>query len=352
MGINQKEIAERAEVSQSTVSLVLNNDPRITKETRKSVLKVIEELDYRPDSSARSLAGKRTGNIGFILCDVIISNPFFFKMLHGVDQEVSRQNRKLLYTGAEEFLTEKSRFPLMLKEKILDGAIVSGKVSLEFVNILKDRKIPRVVLGNHELEDVDIISADVRTGSFDAVSYLISLGHTRIGFMTGSLEYFYHRELLESYRLAHEKAGLDCDEELIRENIEEDAGIMVERMFKIKEPPTAIFAVNDIIAVNAMEALKERGFKIPDDISIIGIHDIDIASYTTPRLTTVKMFHELMAEAAVKRLMEIIDTGSQKPVRKTIRTELVIRDSCAYVNYCGKNIAACQKYTEKEVNLR
>jgi len=328
---NQKQIAERLGLSQATVSMVLNDDPRISKDTRERVFEVIEELDYRPDGIARSFVNKKTGNIGFILCDRMISSPSYFRMIHGVDRSVSRQGRKLLFTSAREFIAEKSKFPLILKEKILDGAIVSGKVSSEFVVILKNRGIPTVLLGSYDIENVDIVTPDSKKGAFEAVSYLISLGHRRIGFIAGSFSLTVHREQLDGYKKAYEEAGFNYDKSFIQENAEENATNMVEQMLKIPEQPTAIFAANDMIAINVMEILRGKGLSIPEDMSIVGSGDIEIASHTTPRLTTVRIFDEKMAELAVKRLVEIIDGGSQNPVRKTVGIELIIRESCGFI---------------------
>ncbi len=327
--VTQKEVARRLGLSQSTVSMVLNDDPRVAKETSSRVLGMMEELDYRPDAIARSFMSEETGIVGFILCDVMVSRPVYGRMLEGVDQAVRRGGGKLLFSSAQEYLSEKREFPSILKERVLDGAIVSGKVSREFVDVLRSRRLPLVLLGTYDIEDADTVTADNRKGAFDAVSYLVSLGHSRIAFIADTMEYPAHRERSEGYRMALEKAGLDREGFLLLGK-EEGAAPTVDRILDIGRDgrPTAMLACNDMVAMTAMEQLKERGQSVPDDMSIVGFDDDRIGSHVTPRLTTVRVFEERLGERAAGRLAEVIGGGSEAPVREVMDTELIIRESC------------------------
>lgn len=326
---DQKRIAELARVSQSTVSRVLNNSPLIKEEVRNRVITVIEELDYHPDGIARSFVGEKTMNLGFILCDRTLSHPFYFRLLEGIENEVKAHGYKLFFSTTQEFLRHKLDFPQVLKEKLADGVILSGKIDEGLLHILRERDVPFVLAGNYNFDGVNKIAWDATKGACEAISYLIELGHRNIGFISGPLRYQINLELLKGYKLALQEIGIGYNEDFVQNDEKEDVAKLVTNLLNLPTVPTAIFAVNDMMAIKAIEQLEENGIKVPEDISIVGCGDIELSSHVTPSLTTIKIFLEEMGKMAVKKLMEYISGNDNLPHTTIVSHELVVRESCA-----------------------
>lgn len=326
---DQKRVAELARVSQSTISRVLNNSPLIKEEVRNRVMKVMDELDYHPDGIARSFVGEKTMNLGFILCDRTLSHPFYFRLLEGIEKEVKAHGYKLFFSTAQEFLSHKMHLPDTLKEKLTDGIILSGKIDEKLLHILRERNIPFILAGNYNFEGVNKVSWDATKGAHEGVRCLIELGHRNIGFISGPLAYQVNLELLKGYELALQETGIGYNEDFIQSDEQEDVAKLIAKLFALPTVPTAIFAVNDMMAIKAMEQLKEKGIKIPEDISIVGCGDIELSSHVTPSLTTIRIFLEDLGKMAVKKIMECIYGNDNLPHTTIVPHELVVRESCA-----------------------
>ncbi len=333
-----KDVAKRAGVSVSTVSLVLNNKGPVSAETRRRVLDAIEELQYHPRRFARTMASKRTGNLGFILTADHFSRaePFYTKIFLGSEFEARHYDYYLLLTTVEKRGRGGSRLPRFLLERNVDAVIFAGRVPTPLVERVHEMGLP-LILVDYCLEgkNYSCLMMDNVGGVREAVEHLASHGHERIAFIGGEISHPSIRGRLEGYRQGLQQAGIEPDPRL--ERTEEphcsvDGGYRAtERLLSEGINFTAVVAANDAIAFGVMRALKQSGRKIPDDVALIGFDDIDAASQVDPTLSTVRVHKEEMGALAVRRIVEMIGRPSSAVDRTIVPTELVIRESC-----CGR----------------
>ncbi len=334
MAVTIKDVARRAGVSTATVSLVLNNHPAISEPTRKRVLKAIEELGYHPRASARTLASKKTGNIGFILTEDHFSRsePFYTKIFLGTEFEARDRNYYVLLTTIPRDFNERWHAPRFLLERNVDAVILAGKVPESLVKYILRFKLPLVLvdywLPNYDLSAVLI---DNINGARQAVSHLIDRGHRRIAFIGGDLSHPSISERLHGYRQALEERGLPVDPELIvtdRQNTgfddgEAAMGCLLDRGIAF----TAFFACNDAMAIGAMRKLREKGIRIPDQVAAAAFDNTEASMLVTPPLTTVDVDKVELGAAALRSVAEILETKRVKSHKILIPTKLVIRES-------------------------
>ncbi len=321
------DVAKLAGVSRSTVSFVLNNTPgiKISEETRKRVLEAVKILDYKPNAIARSLAKQKTEAIAFFVLD--IANPVFPNMARGIE-DVARHNRYiLLLCNTDGKSLRELRYMNIMLERRVDGIIVGALSNEEISRIAQKKNIPMVILEHPRLLEHDVVYADNVKGSYDAIMHLIELGHTRIAHVTINPESIIVQERIEGYKKALQDAGIPFDSDLLKifyDKVDEE--LAVNELLSLSNPPTAIFAFSDFIAIQIMKNLNKRGYRIPQDISIIGFDDT-LADLTIPSLTTVSQpFYEMGAKAA-EILIERIKNPNLPIQHIKLPTKLVIRES-------------------------
>ncbi len=328
-----KDVAKQAGLSLSTVSLVINKSGHVSKATRKRVLDVIDKLGYHPSHSARRLASKTSGNIGFILTEDHFSQaePFYTKIFLGTEFEARNHNYYILLTTVDNHFKKNGNTPRFLLERNVDGVIIAGKISDKLVDYIQELGIP-VVLVDYELKRQRFSSVliDNRRGAAEAVRHLTQCGHKNIAFVGGDIEhpsiaerYEGFKEVLAEYGITPDKNRIDVDEEDTRVVNGYNA---MQRILKHGRP-SAVFAANDAMAIGCMQYLKQSGVKIPADVAVVGFDDIDISSHTEPRLTTVRVFKEEMGKIAVQRMVEIIKSKTQVMAASYVHVELVRRES-------------------------
>ncbi|MCK9554270.1 GntR family transcriptional regulator [bacterium] len=258
-------------------------------------------------------------------------NPYYSRILGGIESEAGKKGYGVLLTSlGEEYFFGDNKIHDLLDSRKIDGIIFAGEVSNDFIISQFEKGIPCVVI-DRDIKGKNITSVrpDNPGGSYNAIKYLIEMGHKRIGFIRGSLNDKTVQERYEGYVNALKEAGIPMDERYVVEGhftVEQGytcAGILLD----VKPMPTAIFAINDRAAVGAIKAVSEKGLKVGKDISIIGFDDIDIAAHTNPPLTTIRIFKEEMGITAVSLLINQIENPSFTPLKSVIPTELVIRDS-------------------------
>lgn len=331
MNVTTKTIAKLAGISERSVYRALKNKPEIKKETKKKVLKLAKDYDYRPDAIARSLVMQKTQTIGLFLPDIATS--FYAEITAGIE-EILAQNGYTLILGKSNFNPKKEISYLKLfQERKVDGMIlaaISRETLKELILIEKNKKIPIVLVDVHsDGKDVDSVKVDNKKGAGLAMNYLFSLGHRRIAFISDKIV---TRERKIGYENALKKYHLPLNENLIIESsfISEDAGYQgVKQLLQLSNSPTAIFCARDLIAAGAISALVESGLKVPEDISVIGFDDINLAKFLNPPLTTIAQPKEKIGRIAAKRLLEKIRSkGQEKVIKKILSPKLVIRSSC------------------------
>lgn len=329
-----KDVAKKAGVAPSTVSLVLNNKPWVSEKTRKKVMKAIRELNYHPNSTARGLATSRTGNIGFVLDDFFcsIAEPFYSRMLLGAEFESRNHNFFLLLSSIESRFRKGMQMPRMFAEKKVDGVILAGKMSKAFLTTIMEEKLPYILLDYYLEENApNYVGIDNYNGALEAIRYLIKLGHRKIGFVGAYNAHPSFKERLKAYKDALEEANIPYHPEYVmnkpKDVPENDAYSITKAHLQHAPIPTAIFTGNDFTAIGVIKALRELGLKIPHDVSIMGFDDSEYAMHTEPRLTTISVPKEEMGAIAVKELIDLIEgrVPEHKPSR--VKTTLIVRDT-------------------------
>jgi DNA-binding LacI/PurR family transcriptional regulator len=323
------DVARLAGVSRSTVSFVLNNTPgiKISEETRRRVLEAVKILDYKPNAIARSLAKQKTEAIAFFVLD--IANPVFPNMARGIEDVARHNGYTLLLCNTDGKSLRELRYMNLMLERRVDGVIVGALSNEEVSRLARKKNMPLVILEHPRLPEHDVVYADNIQGSYEAVKYLIELGHTRIAHITINPESIIVRERIEGYKKALEDAKIPFDENLLKifyDQVNEETAI--NELFSLPNPPTAIFAFSDFMAIQIMKILIKRGIRIPQDISIVGFDDT-LANLTIPELTTVSQpFYEMGVKAA-EVLIERLKNPDLPIQHIKLPTKLVIRDSTA-----------------------
>lgn len=331
-----KDVAKKAGLSLSTVSLVINNKANVSDETRAKVKKVISELYYHPQRSGRSLASKLSGNIGFILTEDHFSKsePFYTRIFLGTEIEARKNNYYVLLTTVGFTVKDTKEIPRFLLESNVDGVIIAGKIGQSWIEYIRERHLPLVLVDYEKKEKgVSTVLIDNVAGAKLAVSHLSGGGHNKIGFIGGDLEHPSIAERYAGFRLAVNSLNMPLSENWISIN-EPDTQLVngyraAKKIFLQRtDLPTALFVANDAMAVGCMRYLKEIGKRVPEDVAVVGFDNVEMGFLSEPRLTTVNVHREEIGSIAVQRIVEMIK-GKTELVTKTITpVELVVRESC------------------------
>jgi|SRR3990170_7506008 len=326
-----RDVAERANVSTTTVSHVINGTRRVSEDLRLRVHQAMQELGYRPNILARSLRVKRTHTIGLVIPDS--ANPFFAETARGMEDASFELGFSTILCNTDGDLEKELTYTEVLSEKQVDGIVfVAAGMSTEHVRALQARRIPLVVV-DRDVPGVqaDMVLTDNERGGWLATRHLLDLNHRRIGCITGPSEVTPSAERCAGYRRALREADIPFDEQLaVRGDFRYESGYQATRwLLALPDPPTAIFANNDMMAIGAIRAAAEHGLHIPTQLSIVGFDDVELASYVVPPLTTVSQPKYQMGATAAKLLVERIHDYDAPTRRVLLRTELAVRDSTA-----------------------
>lgn len=328
-----KDVARRAGVAVSTVSLVINRKGKVSAETRERVLRAVAELNYHPQRSARGLVTQRSGNLGFILTDDHFSRaePFYTKVFLGTEFEARSHDYYILLTTVRQQFRREG-VPRFLLERDVDGVIFAGKVPSRLVEYVKEKGLPIVLVDYYPPRgDYSCVLIDNVGGAQLAVSHLVHKGHRRIAFIGGDLEHPSIRDRFIGYREALTQAGIEVFDSLVVTDqpytATSDGYEAAKELLHRGQPFTALFAANDAMAVGALRLMQERGLKVPDDVAIVGFDDVEAAITTRPALTTVRVPKEELGAIAVRRMVEQINHNDRAISRTIVPTTLVLRDS-------------------------
>lgn len=335
MGVTIKDVAKASEVSPSTVSRVISDNPRISDETKIKVRKAMDALGYYPNAIARSLTNQMTHTLGILIprsTDEIFKNPFFPELLRGIGH-VAQENEYhlLLPTGTNED-DEIEKIKRFVFEKRVDGIIaLTSKKDDKFVDTLIKSKFPFVVIGMpyKHAEKVFWVDNDNLLISKNITKYLVEKGNEKIAMLCGSFDYVvtYHR--VEGYKSALSEGNMAINKDyIISSDFSEESGYeAAKKLLALENPPTAIITSDDLIAFGAMKAIKEMGLRIPEDIEVTGFNNAPLSNYTNPKLTTVDInAYSLGCNAAEALLIKI--SGEEIEENKIIvPAEIIIRES-------------------------
>lgn len=335
----QFDVARRAGVSRSTVSFVLNDETGdkapISEETRQRVLDAINELGYVPDARARALRSGDTKTIGLIIPDV--RNPHFWEIAEGVEQEARNAGYHLLvsnialrYEYANDVFTD-------LVHRRIDGLILMGSftVASEKAEASLERyfqqRLPIVELSDHYSVhyEVDRVSSNYYAATMEAMSYLLQLNHRRIGLLFGTDTPELAEDRFKAYKESLQAANIPTEDELIIQSgpTIEDGYQAMSQFLELAERPTAIIAINDLLAMGAIRAISDAGLQIPKDISLVGYDDIAMAKYMVPRLTTVSKDVTTLGRSAVQLLISRLQEPDRAYQIEESFPQFIIRES-------------------------
>lgn len=327
--ITIKDIARQAGVSPSTVSRVLNSTKPVAVDKRALVLAAVEELQYRPNEMARGLARGRSMTVGVVVQD--IGSPFFAWIVSGIEQGLDRAGYRPMLTTTHwrtDNESDEVRSLQMVLERQGDGVIVVGShIPDEQLRAVAEQ-VPMVVVARRvQGLEPQCVFIDNRDAAYRATRYLIGLGHTRIAHIRGTAGHPDANEREAGYWLALTEAGLPVNERLIVDaQFTEQSGLAgVEKLLARGEQFTAIFAANDQSAYGVMLGLFNHGYRIPNDVSVIGFDDQFLSAYTLPPLTTVHQPSLEMGKVATEGLLRMIN--NQAPRLPRFPGELIIRKS-------------------------
>lgn len=334
--VTSQQVAERANVSRTTVSLVLNNvaTAHISDETRRRVLKAARELNYVPDVSARALASGRSNNIGLILFHPhthIFVDSYIPSIIAGLSQVAQEHHFRILIQTIEDVSEPNTYIDLMRGGEIAGMVLSNPRVDDTEITALAAIKFPIVSL-DYLNPTVCAVSADDLGGVRKAVSHLATLGHERIACITYAPIAANNQvaQRLDAYRNVLRQFELLYDEALVRYgNRDAESGYEAMQSLLTVDPlPTALFAMNDVMAIGAMAAIQEYGLHVPDDIAIVGFDNILLSRYTNPPLTTINKHNVEHGRLAGEMLIELINERTPAKQQISLDTALIIRDSC------------------------
>lgn len=332
MKLTIQDVAQKAGVSKTTVSRILNgNYAQTSEETTRKVLETIRELDYRPNALAQGLKSMRTRVIGIMLSN--LQNPFWMRVLEGVEDTCRSSQYHLMISNSNESADLEEEHVRGYQMRKVDGILVNPTMQNRSVfESLQDTEFPMVVL-NRRLDKAGFhsIQMDNELGASLAVEHLVRLGRTRIAaFVYNNSRVSTWTDRIRGYRKAMERHGFGPDRISVVETEQDGASVKEKTMALCRvNPPDAILSTNNMMTLDILEGIKESGLRIPQDIALIGYDETAWARHLEPPLTTVSQPAYEMGKLAAETLIKLIE-GNRKPRAKTImlRPELVVRRSC------------------------
>jgi LacI family transcriptional regulator len=340
------EIAEKSGVSVSTVSRVLNNSPSVSREKRERIQKIIDEHNYTPSIFARGMVNYKTKNIGVILPD--ITNPYFASLFLQVESfALKNMYATILFNTMfsrnplkyETPLTEEDYFKIIL-EKQVDGVLIIGgqidkdEIPEPFILALNQlhQKVPVVIVGSR-IEGCNclFVERNLKQGVTSIVHHFIALGHERIGFIGGEPGIKITSSRIEAFTQSMRAHGQEVNDQYIVTSdyyAPDGYSAMVQLLENNSDQlPTAIIAINDMVALGAIRAMKDRHLQCPDNIAIASCDQFLHSDYNIPRLTSMDLHNEYLGRVAVLQLISAIN-GSEEAISINHMPELIIRESC------------------------
>ncbi|QCP54293.1 LacI family transcriptional regulator [Trinickia violacea] len=342
------DVAKIAGVSQMTASRALNDRPGVSRETRDEVLRIAGDIGYVVNRSAQKLSGGRNGIIGIIT--PMLDNQFASELILGVGRAARAVSYEtLVYTIFDED-RDTHRSLINLLQQFADGVVAILPKESAYFDALAASHVPVVLIDQRgSLTTFPSVSVDNYGGARLAVAHLAELGHRRIAFISGDETIEGVRDRRRAYEDTLERLELPRDPALVTTgDLTQVTGFeAASRLLALEEPPTAIFAANDLSAFGAIAAVREAGLRVPDDISVIGFDDIPMAAQVHPALTTVRQPFQQMARAAVNTLLASLDGTEASAARMTLPAELVVRQSTGQVSNARRKSSSRQGKTAR-----
>jgi len=334
-----RDVAKIAGVSIATVSRVINSSEKVGTETRKRVYRAMDVCRYKYNALARGFATKRSHTFGLIV--PTITNPIFAESTRGIQDFANEQGYQVILGNSDYQYEKEAKMVDVLRERQVEGLIITTtNLKGETLKSLLDDRFPFVLLYSTVRKGpISAVGVDNFLGGYRATEHLIHLDHRRIAMLAGAFNYSdrsfhrwhgYKRCLRDNHIPYNPDLVLKAEYSLTR------GREGVKSLLSLKNSPTAIFCSNDFLALGAMEGAREAGISLPQDLSIVGFDDMQIASSVTPALTTIRQPAYEMGELGAKILLHHIGNKAYKPVHKILETRLVIRESTTVVRTMKK----------------
>jgi LacI family transcriptional regulator len=332
--VNLRDVAKQAKVSIATVSMVLHENPRISKATQFRVQQVIDRMGYRPNRLAQSLSSRYTHVLAVILPALRhgFADAYFGELISGVCDRAGKLGYKVMLEQAKpDFVKARTHIDLF-ERRFVDGMLCLGcNDRHHFLADFVDRRHPLIVVDNYFQQwDLDYVVCNYRAGAEQVMNYLLQLGHRKIGFINAASEVRTSRDRQEIFEQRLGGAGIQIKREWLEDGqfTEQGGAAAAERILTTCPDVTALFAGNDKMALGALHYCSRRGLRVPADISIVGFDDMQHAAFVNPALTTVHLPLYEAGALACERLIERI-RGKADRVAEVLRTHLVVRESTA-----------------------
>jgi|SRR5579871_2362620 len=327
-----RDVADEAGVSIATVSRVLNDRADVSAETRELVQRVMRERGYKPNRNAQKLSDGRTGFVGVLI--PLVYPAYFSTILSGAAEALYQQDMRLVLSPTQHLYDREVSLLERLTHGATDGALIvlPEESSPELEHLLDEGYRFVVVDPRARLaERVPSVSTAHAAGADQAMRHLLELGHRRIGAITGIPDWVASEKRLQGYHAALAGAGILPDPELIVAGDWEIGGgaAAAQRLLSLPEPPTAIFAFNDNMAVGALRVARARGLRVPDELSVIGFDDVELANVVAPTLTTIRQPLAELGRMAVDRLVRLLAGQRVEALNVELGTRLIVRESTA-----------------------
>lgn len=331
MNYTIKDIAIQAGVSKSTASRVISEKGYVSAEAREKVLAAVERLQYKPNAVARSLVSRFTRNIGVIIYrqhHPIASHPFYGKILDAILERAADLGYAIFVMTDKELSSKSADF---LLEKRVDGLILISRLNNELVDYVKGFHIPFVMI-NGSADDAEVIHFvnDDLTGGMMAAEYLLAEGYRQFYVIAGPQEHRSHNLRLKGFRQKLLKEGypIEIKDIFFTASSQFEEGYRaVQFLWERSHIPAAIFSTNDMMALGAVKAIVEKGYRVPSDVAVMGFDDIDYAAMSNPALTTVHIAKTKMGQAAILMLDQLIHGRTDLPKPELFLPQLIVRES-------------------------
>ena len=337
--MNIKQIAEAAGVSVATVSRVLNHPENVAPATRERIEKIIKETEYTPNWFAQGLNFNTTKTIGVLVPHML--THMYMEIANGVEEVARVRDYITFMCSVEKDRAMERRYIEQLIQRRVDGIILMfSDLEDGYIRMVEEAKIPVVMVGeNRENPGLNSVTVDCRSGAVQMTAHLIEVGHKRISFLRGNDPKQETADMFAGYSNVLRASGIRQDKRLIveTENSIEGGYIGTKRLIA-DVLPDAIFCTSDEIAYGAIDALKDRGLRVPDDVAVTGFGNEHMANHVEPKLTTVEIPFRKLGIYGARILFDMIDEGRGKHEKRqiTLQARMRVRKSCGHKERIGE----------------
>jgi LacI family transcriptional regulator len=331
--VSLRDVAQAAQVSVATVSMVLNNNPRISRATHARVQRVMDKLGYQPNRLAQSLSSKYTNVLAILMPDLrnAFADAYFGEVISGICERAHSLGYKVMLEHAKPAFIHARKHLEIIDRRYVDGVLALGTDDTQtWLADFEPGVYPALIVDNHiqNRPNLDFVACDHASGARQLLSYLLQLGHRKIGLITAGTHIASHELVRDTVRERLQTAGVEFDESWMADGMFTEEGGANAALELVNHHPdlTALFCTNDKMALGAMHQLRRLRIEVPRQVSVVGFDDLRHAAFVNPALTTVHLPLHQVGAIAAERLIERI-RGRSEPVKELLGTHLVVRDS-------------------------